>query len=179
MAYTIVGMFPNKEEARIAQNQLSNEGFHEENYRVSDYRHEGDLDEKYERNFEYEEDEKTTGFWDWLFGEDEDEKERYSYAGSRNNMITVYADNLEQANKARDIMNEVGAINVNEFYEDYFRKNQRTSTTDNDISEEKRARIIAKAKNNLYFTDETRNYKWRRGEGMTTDMDSMGNKDEN
>lgn len=173
MAYTVVGMFPTNNDADNAANQLDRSGFAKEDYSVSKYSTTGVYD-KNSSNYHFEEDEKTGGFWNWLFGEDEQEKNKYSYAGTKSNLVTVYADDLDRAEKARDIMNDQGAINVNEFTKDRYKTDENT-TKSTDISEQQRARIISKAKNNLYFTEEQRFYNVK-DEGMENDMDSQGNK---
>ncbi|MGV8915891.1 MAG: hypothetical protein ACOH1X_10640 [Kaistella sp.] len=165
MSYTIVGMFPTNEAADKASNKLDSAGFTKDDYKVSRNTTTGDFQKK--SNQDFVEDEKTGDFWNWLFGDDEDEKERYSYAGSKSNLVTVYADNLDRAEKARDIMNDQGAINVSDFTKDKY-------TTENELSAKERARIIAKAKNNLYFTHEDR-IETVQNKGMDSDMDSQGN----
>lgn len=170
MSYTIVGMFPTNEDAAKASNKLNTSGFAKEEYHVSSYSTTGNYD-KSTSNYHYKEDEKTSGFWNWLFGDDEDEKNKYSYAGTKSNLVTVYADDMERAEKARDIMNDEGAINVNEFTKDRY-PNQQNST---DLSERERARIISKAKNNLYMTDDKRFYD-ATSDGMESDMDPDGSR---
>ena len=174
MSYTIVGMFPTNEEADKASNKLDSSGFEKEDYNVSRYSTSGDYD-KSSNSYQYDEDEKTSGFWNWLFGEDEDEKKKYSYAGTKSNMVTVYTDDLDRAEKAKEIMNDQGAINVNDFTKDRYGNNDAASKSVN-LSEDERARIINKAKNNLYFTNESRTYSMR-SEGMDSDMDSQGSND--
>ncbi|WP_156831987.1 hypothetical protein [Kaistella palustris] len=164
MSYTIVGMFPTPEEADKASDKLDSAGFKKEDYHVSRHNTTGEYDAA--KGYDYEEDKKTGEFWNWLFGDDEDDKNRYSYAGTKSNLVTVYTDDLDRAEKARDIMNDQGAINVNDFTKDRYESNTK-------VSAEEKARIIAKAKNNLYFTEETRNYKTR-PRGMDSDMDSQG-----
>ena len=167
MSYTIVGMFPTNEEADKASNKLDNAGFAKEDYRVSRYSTSGDYEA--DEEYDYEEDEKTTGFWNWLFGDDEAEKQKYSYAGTKSNLVTVYTDDLNRAEEAREIMDNQGAINVTDFTEGRF-------TKENELNSQERARIINKAKNDLYFTEDTRTYNLS-SRGMTSDMDSMGNRD--
>ena len=170
MAYTIVGMFPTIGDANNASERLNQAGFPQEDFKVSRFTTTGEYDGT--KNYEFEEDEKTTGFWNWLFGDDEDEKKKYSYAGTKSNLLTLYTNDISQAEKARDIMNEEGAINVNEFTKDRY----KTAESTVNLSEKERARIIAKAKNNLYLTDENRFYN-ARNEGMESDMDSQGSRD--
>ena len=78
MAYTIVGMFPTTEDADKASNKLDSAGFEKEDYKVSHYATTGNYD-KSSSNYHYKEDEKTSSFWNWLFGDDEHEKNKYSY----------------------------------------------------------------------------------------------------
>lgn len=173
MSYTIVGMFPNNEDLDKVANQLNRAGFPTEDYNVSRYSTKG-LGDKNSSDYQYKEDEKTTGFWNWLFGDDEDEKNKYSYAGSKSNIVTVYTEDIDRAEKAREIMNDEGAINVNEFTKERY-ANTDTTTKPNDLTEKERARIISKAKNNLYLTDGDRFYD-SASDGMESDMDSEGSR---
>lgn len=173
MSYTIVGMFPTSETADKASNKLDDAGFNKEEYKVSRYTTTGNYDQ--ESGYDYEEDEKTNGFWNWLFGEDDSTKKRYSYAATKSNLVTVYTDDAERAEKARDILNEQGALDVNDFTKDRYRKDESISPDHNSVSRE-HARIIAKAKNDLYLTDENRSYSLR-NRGMSSEMDSLGSQD--
>ncbi|WP_417431440.1 hypothetical protein [Halpernia sp.] len=180
MSYTIVGMFPKHEKAENALAKLNEEGFTSEDYHISKFSRNGDLDaEDYSADdhphFHYNEDEKTSGFWNWLFGDEEHSKKKYSYAATKNNIVTVFADTLENAEKAKNILNNEGAINVHNETKDYMMRNSGENKSKYELSENERARIINKAKNNLYFTNE-RSYTVK-NEGMDNDMDSQGSKD--
>lgn len=183
MAYTVVGLFPNNEMAATASGKLDTAGFAKEDYSVSNYNNSGDYDADMTRDFDYEEDEKTTGFWDWLFGDDTDERRKYSYAGTKSNVVTVYTDDLDRAERAREIMNDNGALDVNDVSRDYVSGNTGTevaeefiSTEPNSVNKSERARILNKARNDIYMSPSERSYSWKR-RGMTNDMDSMGNAD--
>ena len=174
MSYTIVGMFPNTEDAARASEKLDNNGFSKEDYYISNYRRNVSTDS--DLDYEYEEDEKTTGFWDWLFGEDDNSRKRYSYAGTKSNLVTVYTDDINRAEKARDIMNDMGAINVNDFTKEYYPESEEfvnEGVTTDGISEGERARIIAKARYGAYLDNE-RNYTFRKRDGINNTMDSQG-----
>lgn len=171
MSYTIVGMFPTNEEADKASSKLDSAGFGKEDYQISRYSTTGE----YTEGSEYDEDEKTTGFWDFLFGDNDNDRKKYSYAGTKSNIITVYTNTSDRAEKARDIMNDHGALNVNDFTRDRYMGEEFTSP-DNNLTEDERARIIAKARNNVYMTGENRSYRFR-NRGMTNDMDSAGSND--
>lgn len=171
MSYTIVGMFPNNEDLDRVERQLESAGFPKEDYNISRYSTTA-LDDKSSGFNHFKEDEKTSGFWHWLFGDNEDEKNKYSYAGTKSNIVTVYTDEMDRAEKAKKIMNDEGAINVNEFTKERY---PETAQKHNELSEAERARIISKAKNNLYFTDATRFYDTT-SDGMESDMDSEGSR---
>lgn len=164
-------MFPNNEDVDTVVAQLNSAGFPVEDYHISRIST-ASIDHSTTTQLNYKEDEKTSGFWNWLFGDNDDERERYSYAGSKSNIVTVYTDEIDRAEKAREIMNNEGAINVNEFTKDGY-TNSDNSSGSADLTEKERARIINKAKNNLYFTDGNRFYDVDRS-GMESDMDSDG-----
>lgn len=111
MSYTVVGLFPNNEMAADASNRLNAAGFAETDYKVSSYRTEGEVDAA---DYDYDEDENTKGFWSTLFGTNESERKAYSYAGTKSNVVTVYTDDADRAEKARQIMDDAGAISVDE-----------------------------------------------------------------
>ena len=173
MSYTIVGMFPTTEAADKASHKLDNAGFEKEDYKVSRYSTTGDYDPEF--GYDYEEDEKTTGFWDWLFGDDDSSKNKYSYAATKSNLVTVYTDDADRAERAREILNEEGALDVNDFTKDRY-TTEEFSSPYNNLTSDERARIINKAKNNLYLTDDYRTYNLR-NRGMTNEMDSLGSRD--
>lgn len=121
MNYTVVGLFPNAEMANAASNRLDSAGFAKEDYNVSGYRTEGAVDAS--DDYEYDEDQDTRGFWDKLFGSDETDRKAYSYAGTRSNLVTVYTDSAERAEKAREIMDEAGATSVDDHLPESYHRN--------------------------------------------------------
>ena len=173
MAYTIVGMFPNNEDLDKVTTQLDRAGFPKEDYNVSRYSTTGTYD-KTSSNYQFTEDEKTSQFWNWLFEDSEEDKNKYSYAGTKCNLITAYTNDMDHAEKARKIMDAEGAININEFTNERY-PHKETTSNKNELTEAQRSRIISKAKNNLYFTDENRFYD-ATSDGMESDMDSQGSR---
>lgn len=117
MSYTVVGLFPTNEMANSASNRLDDAGFSKEDYRVSSYKSEGDYDRD---DYDYDEDEQTTSFWDMLFGDNDYEKKAYSYAGTKSNVVTVYTDDKDRAERAREIMDNAGATSVDDQLSDRF-----------------------------------------------------------
>ena len=77
-------------------------------------------------------------------------------------------------------MNDNGALNVSDFSKDYINSRYAGSeefvSPDNNLTSDERARILNKAKNDIYLSPSDRNYTWRQ-RGMRTDMDSQGNQE--
>lgn len=132
MNYTVVGLFPNNDMANDASNRLDSAGFSKEDYTVSNYRNEGDVDAT---SYDYEEDAETTSFWDRLFGtDDSDNRRKYGYAGSKSNVVTVYTDSSERAEEAKRIMDDAGAISVDDSLDENYHGMYGTARTENDYA---------------------------------------------
>lgn len=145
MSYTIVGMFPNNEDAEYVAVELGLAGFPREDYYVTRYSP-VKVDDKKSSSYDNTKDEETIGFWNWLFGDPENNKNRYCCAGTKSSLVTVYTDDLDLVEKAREIMTNEGAINVNEFTKK--RCPQNTSRR-NDLTEVQSARIINSGQSNF------------------------------
>lgn len=181
MSYTVVGLFRDHGTAENAKNDLQNAGFNTERVDYSTYRSEGEYGEY---DYEYREDERTTGFWDNLFGTDtddydEDVRNRYSRLGSRSNVITVHADDLDEAENAQRIMDTAGSIDVNDYdrrltnyrnrfadTEDYDQSFEEFIQTDNSSMEDPdyvphRSRIVNRRLNDDYRLRDERTYQKR------------------
>ena len=72
-------------------------------------------------------------------------------------------------------MNGMGAVNVGDFTEDYYPKNEELELEPEyeNVSKDKRARIIAKAKSDVYL-ENNRSYNWKKRDGIKDTMDSQG-----
>lgn len=162
MNYTVVSLFPIATNPENVVEKLKKNGFANEDINVSKYNIEGELVEN------MEEDEKTKNFWDYLFG-DTKWRSAYQLAGIDNNTVTVYADDVEVAKKAKKLMDEMGALDIQKFYKEKIDSSHK-------ISDEDHERIIAKARHNVYFLDGNRYYK-PNSRGMDKRMDSFGSKD--
>ncbi len=165
MSYTIIGIFPNETESRDVVQKLEDAGLYD--YTIS--RSEVEALEKIDTD-------RKASFFDWLFDRDVVEKDRYEYASIDSNTITVYVETEDDANAAKAILDNNGAIDVEEKTRGYLADKYPDRHKEYPISESTRARIIAKAKNDLYFTDE-RADAYRPEKGMSDEMDSQGKKD--
>ena len=165
MSYTIIGIFPNDTECRNVVTKLEEAGL----YDYSITKSEVETMEKIDTD-------RKASFFDWLFDRDTVETDRYKYASIDSHTISVYTDTEEDANAAKTILDDNGAIDVEEKTRTYLADKYLDTPNEYPISESKRARIIAKAKNDLYFTD-NRKATTTIQEGMVDEMDSLGNKD--
>lgn len=165
MSYTIIGIFPNTSESRDVITKLEEAGLYE--YSLANAEIEA-LDKVESKD--------NRGFFDWLFDKNEVEADRYEYASIDSNRITVYTETEDDANAAKKILDENGAIDVEEKTRGYLTEKYPDTHQEYPIPESTRARIIAKAKNDLYFTDD-RGAAYRPEKGMSDEMDSQGKKD--
>ncbi len=165
MSYTIIGIFPNKTESRDVITKLEDAGLYEYTISKSEVEALKNIDT-----------DRKANFFDWLFDNDVVEKDRYEYASINNNTITVYAETEEDASAAKAILDENGAIDVEEKTRGYLANKYPDTHKEYPILESTKARIIAKAKIDLYFTADRKAPKINQ-EGMTDEMDSLGSKD--
>lgn len=136
MAHTVIGIFDNASEAQQAVDQLVSQGFSRSNIDLSagtsptatgsdaliPDRH---VNSSGTRTEEIVDDTKDVGsgiggFFSSLFGsDDEEETRKYSTVGNRGSIVTVHADTDALAEQAADILDEAGAVDVNERAAEY------------------------------------------------------------
>lgn len=168
MAYTVVSVFPVTVDAEEIKNKLKNNGFDEADIIVSKSNVESESDAGH-----YQEDEQTKGFFDYAFAHDAEMLDAYRKQSVGRNNIIVYADNLEQAKTAKNILNQNGALEVS-------RKSSESQSSDQvpeGMTEDEYNGIIAKAKHNIYFLGSERVYHSNIIKGMDDPMDDLGSKD--
>ncbi len=182
MAYTVIGLFRNSHEADQASEKLEKADFDRTDIDVSKYRTEGEYSGV---DYDYEEEEKTTSFWDRLFGDNDHARTKYSTAGARNNVVTVYTDDKDRAEKASKILDDAGAIDVDEHYDSgaytgagdlgttYGMAAQANTAPDNDSAEAPKADGFFD--HNLEVVDAENLERGTTGEhhGTTTDSDKV------
>src|SRR5215211_329720 len=118
MAQTVVGFFDNPSDAQEAVNKLNDCGISRDRIDVSTGRT-GTADTTYGRQtieaHQHSDDNAITRFFKSLFGSDDNEAERYSRVGQNSSaIVTVHAYSREEAERAADVLDDSGAINVNE-----------------------------------------------------------------
>ena len=114
MKFTVVGLFENEKNAQEARQKLLSTGIGSERIDVSLNRTEGST--VIDNDYDFEEDEDTGGFWNWLFGDDDETRTKYSKVSSRNTVMTVYADTRSDAERVAEKLDDLGALDVDEQY---------------------------------------------------------------
>jgi stress response protein YsnF len=108
MAQTVIGIFDYTNEAQAAINRLVNDGFSREKIDISARGSETDAnDDDDDTGFG----EGISNFFSSLFS-DKDEADKYSKVAKHGSIVTVHVESAAQAELAADILDEHGAINI-------------------------------------------------------------------
>ncbi|WKN42183.1 YsnF/AvaK domain-containing protein [Tunicatimonas pelagia] len=109
MSQTVVGIFNNLKEAQKASDNLLDNGF---------ARNQVDISEDYGSNYStYNDtdrkshDDGISGFFDSLFGSD-DKVDNYKTNARNGSTVSVHTQSMDRAEKARNILDEYGAIDM-------------------------------------------------------------------
>ncbi|MVN23170.1 YsnF/AvaK domain-containing protein [Mucilaginibacter arboris] len=121
MSQTVIGIFDYTSEAQEAVNYLVNNGFSRSDIDLSSRASETEGTSV--SNDDDEDDNSIGGFFSNLFGSN-DEAEKYTKVGRKGSIVTVHAKNDQEAESAAKILDNYGAIDVNERAEQY-----KSSTT--------------------------------------------------
>jgi stress response protein YsnF len=153
MAQTVIGFFDDASEAQKAVERLQSSGISRDRIDVSrgsstststnrtdvDYRNTSDTDRVTRDGDTVDRDGRNTNaitdFFNSLFGgkDDDDSAERYSrVASSSNTIVTVHAQTSEEAENAADILDDAGAIDVDERAAQYGYGSSRGTETTSD-----------------------------------------------
>ncbi len=150
MTQTVVGLFDKSSDAQDAVQQLISNGFTDANVDVSlSNSSTGSTSSTGNTDFKLDSDEHESGvakFFKNLFG-DNDDADRFNKVASRgSSIVTVYAQSAEEAKKAANILDDNGAVDVDEKSDQYgygtsgaapvgmFNETTGTSATDMDYT---------------------------------------------
>ncbi|MES2649901.1 MAG: YsnF/AvaK domain-containing protein [Bacteroidota bacterium] len=116
MAQTVIGIFNSASEAQNAKQQLISNGFTDMNVDIAsgdtiDYTNRSDNDREHESGI--------ARFFRNLFGGDDNESERYTRVAEHGCVVTVHAMDEEEAERAADLLDDYGAVDVDENYRKY------------------------------------------------------------
>jgi hypothetical protein len=109
MAKTVLGFFDDASDAQRAVERLQSAGISRQYVDVS----RGDAGTT-NVSHDREEESGITRFFKSLFGGDSDDADRYSKVGRNSTIVTVHALTDEEAERAADLLDDCGAIDVDE-----------------------------------------------------------------
>lgn len=128
MAQTVIGIFKNSTEAQNAKQHLLKNGFRDDRIDIarqsSTNMTHGDEHGRQDDDFG----DKVSRFFSNLFG-NEEESTKYSRAATMGTVVTVHAADSEEAEVAADILDDYGAVDVDEYAAGTVDTQGRTSTT--------------------------------------------------
>jgi uncharacterized protein (TIGR02271 family) len=106
MSHTVIGIFNSSDEAKNAVQQLLQNGYNDNEVDYS-----GSATNYSGTDAHNDNESGISRFFKNLFG-DNDESNRYSNAAKNRYVVTVHANSAEQAQRARDLLDDYGAIDV-------------------------------------------------------------------
>ena len=122
MKQTVVGLFDKQSDAQQAVQELLSNGFTNENVDISAGNTSTSNSTEYQsgQSVSIGNENGITKFFKNLFGDDDNEANRYSNVASRSNsIVTVYTQSSDEAERASDIMDRYGAVDVDERAKEY------------------------------------------------------------
>ena len=122
MAQTVVGFFDQASEAQNAVEALVNSGFSRDQIDLStaNSNSTNTYDTGTTTSSTNDNEGGIGGFFRSLFGDDDDDRtSRYSTVGERSSIVTVHASSEDHAERAADILDEYGAVDIDEKYNQY------------------------------------------------------------
>ncbi len=121
MSQTVIGIFENENEAQQAVQNLVNHGFNREDVDVAS------SSSQTNNSNDHNEDDSfgssISNFFSSLFGSDDDRTSSYSEVAKRGCTVTVHARSEAEAERAADLLDENGAVDIDEKASEY-RSNQ-------------------------------------------------------
>ena len=133
MAQTVVGFFDDAAEAQRAVEQLASNGFDRSRIDISSG---GNSSTSTSGDYDRDRESGISRFFKNLFGDNDVEANRYSRVGLRSNsIVTVHAQSSDEAERAADLLDDYGAINVNERASEYDTANTATDYDRTNVSD--------------------------------------------
>lgn len=129
MTQTVIGIFDSALEAQEANSELLKQGFRSEDVDISTQNNTTtddsatmDIDTNREKN------DGIGGFFRSLFNDDDDEPSKYEEVARRGTVVTVHAQSGEEASRASEILDDCGAVDVDERASQYRNTNYGEDT---------------------------------------------------
>ncbi|MCF0040867.1 YsnF/AvaK domain-containing protein [Dyadobacter fanqingshengii] len=114
MANTVIGIFESESKAQEAQNYLLANGFAAGDVDISTSSYNSDTTASTVNRDDEDFGDRIGNFFKDLFDGDEDETRRYSEAGKRGTIVTVHAIDADEAETAAAILDQYGAVDIDE-----------------------------------------------------------------
>lgn len=125
MSQTVIGIFDSSREAQDAVDQLTSNGFSRSSIDISAQGADTSYTDSSTTSRNRNDDDSIGGFFKSLFGSD-DESEKYSKVAKRGCVVTVHASSGMEAQRAAEILDQYGAVDVDDRIMQY----ERGSYTD-------------------------------------------------
>jgi len=114
MAQTVVGIFENAGEAQNAVEQLISSGFTRNNIDISVQNSNSQYSDSKDADDDDSVGDSIGDFFSNLFGGSDDKAKKYAKVARRGSVVTVHAQSSDEAERAADILDEYGAVDVDE-----------------------------------------------------------------
>ena len=128
MANTVIAIFEQADEAQTAQSHLLTHGILQSQVNIKTASYKSEVESPEESEQEHDIMESITDFFKGLFGTDHKEIPNYAAAGRHRTIVTVHTDSSEEAEQVAGILDDHGAIDVNETSGSYFPENEKSTT---------------------------------------------------
>jgi len=112
MAQTVIGIFDNANQAQNAVQQLVSSGISRDNIDLANASASGSTTTDYNDNDSNND--GIGGFFSSLFGMDDDDSQKYSHVARRGTTVTVHTQSRDEAERAADLLDQYGAVDVDE-----------------------------------------------------------------
>jgi stress response protein YsnF len=131
MANTVIGFFKHESDAQKAVQRLQELGISRDRLDISrgtgSLQSTGTESDMESRRDDRDNDNAITRFFKNLFGDDDDDADRYATIGKKGySIVTVHATTASDAERAADVLDDCGAADVDETYAQY--NNDRANT---------------------------------------------------
>jgi uncharacterized protein (TIGR02271 family) len=114
MSQTVIGIFENENEAQQAVQNLVSQGFNREDVDVASSSASQSTSESSQSDNDDSFGSSISNFFSSLFGSDDDRSTRYSEVAKRGSTVTVHARSEAEAERAADLLDEYGAVDIDE-----------------------------------------------------------------
>ncbi|GGC05134.1 YsnF/AvaK domain-containing protein [Dyadobacter sediminis] len=172
MSSTVVGIFEYTSEAQEAQKYLLANGFTSDNVDIKTSSTTTGTDYTVDTHRKDESSDGIGNFFRNLFGDDDDDLDRYTEAGRRGTILTVHARTADEAEKAARILDNYGAVDVDEdtsrsSYDDATLATGSTLTTDTAYIDPTLAGVTGSTPLSTDLTDSTYSTETNVGDNIT------------